>query len=94
MSTLRLRAQPGAKASGWAGQGPDGRWKVKVAAPPIEGRANEELVRFVADSLDLPRRSVRLAHGAGGRDKVVEVDLDPDELARRIAVSRARKEKE
>ena len=94
MSTLRLRVAPGAKASRWSGAMPDGRFKVKIAAPPIEGRANEELVRFVADSLDLPRRSVRLAHGAGGRDKVVEVDLDPDELARRVAASRARKEKE
>ncbi len=92
MSTLRLRALPGAKASGWAGLLPDGRFKVKIAAPPIEGRANEELVRFVAASLDLPRRSVRLAHGAGGRDKVVEVDLDPDELARRVTACGARKE--
>jgi uncharacterized protein (TIGR00251 family) len=92
LSRLKLRVAPGAKSSGWSGELPDGRWKVKIAAPPIEGRANEELVRFIADSLELPRRSVRLAHGAGGRDKVVEVDLDPDELARRLAACRARKE--
>ena len=92
MSTLKLRVSPGAKASGWTGLMPDGRFKVKIAAPPIEGRANEELVRFVAASLDLPRRSVRLTHGAGGRDKVVEVDLDRDELARRVTACGARKE--
>ena len=92
MSALRLRVTPGAKANGWAGTLPDGRWKVKIAAPPLEGRANEELVRFVARSLELPRRSVRVAHGAGGRDKVVDVDLDPEELARRLAACGARKE--
>ena len=84
MSVLRLRIRPGAKTSGFAGVMPDGRTKVSIAAPPIEGRANEALLRFLAQALDLPQRSVRLAHGAGGRDKVVEVDLDPEELAKRL----------
>jgi uncharacterized protein len=94
VSALKLRVVPAARAEGWAGTMPDGRIKVKIVAPPLEGRANEALVRFLAASLGLSRRSVRLAHGAGGRDKVVEVDLDPDELDRRLAACRARKEKE
>ena len=92
MSTLKLRVAPGAKVSDWAGTMPDGRWKIRIAAPPIEGRANEELVRFVAASLELPRRAVRLAHGAGGRDKVIDVDLEADELERRLWACRDRKE--
>ena len=84
MSTLRLRVTPGAKRSGWTGTLPDGRMKVAIAAPPVDGRANEALVGFVAEALGLPRRAVRVAHGAGGRDKVVEVDLESDELARRL----------
>lgn len=84
MSTLRLRVTPGAKQSGWKGALPDGRRKVAIAAPPVDGRANDALVEFVARALGLPRRAVRVAHGAGGRDKVVEVDLDSDELARRL----------
>ena len=91
MSVLKLRVAPGAKRSGFAGVLPDGRTKVSIAAPPIEGRANEALIRFLAQALDLPQRSVRIAHGAGGRDKVVEVDLDPQELAARLARAREAK---
>jgi len=71
---------------------PDGRRKVRIAAPAIEGRANDALMAFVAESLDLPRRAVRLARGAAGRDKVVEVDLETDELKRRLAACMGRKE--
>ena len=84
MSTLRLRVSPGAKQSGWKGALPDGRMKVAIAAPPLDGRANEALVRFVAKALGVKAGAVRVAHGAGGRDKVVEVDLDPEELSRRL----------
>ena len=72
---------------------PDGRRKVRIAAPAIEGRANDALVAFVAMSLDLPRRAVRLARGAAGRDKVVEVDLETDEIERRLAACTDREEK-
>jgi uncharacterized protein (TIGR00251 family) len=85
VSVLRLRVSPGAKKSGFQGVLPDGRTKVSIAAPPVDGRANEVLIAFLARALDLPKRSLRLAHGAGGRDKVVEVDLEPEELAERLA---------
>jgi uncharacterized protein len=75
-SELRLRVAPGAKRNAWAGRQPDGRLKVKVAAPALEGRANAALIAFVAETLRLPRRAVRLTRGATGRDKVLEVDLD------------------
>jgi len=84
VSTLKLRVAPGAKKNGWKGTLPDGRMKVAIAAPPIDGRANEALVRFVAAALGVKSSAVRVAHGAGGRDKVVEVDLDPEELSRRL----------
>jgi uncharacterized protein YggU (UPF0235/DUF167 family) len=94
VTKLALRIMPGAKASGWAGRMPDGRCRVKVKAPATEGKANDALVAFVALNLELPRRAVRIAHGAGGRDKVVEVDLEPEELSRRLAACGAGKEKE
>lgn len=72
---------------------PDGRRKLKIAAPAIEGRANEALLAFVATSLRLPKRAVRLARGTAGRDKVVVVDLDPEELAQRMAACAEPKEK-
>lgn len=86
---LDVRVTPGAKASAWAGRMPDGRRKLKIAAPPVDGRANHALIAFVATSLGLPPRSVRLTHGAGGRDKRLEIDLAVDELERRLAAAAA-----
>jgi uncharacterized protein (TIGR00251 family) len=48
--------------------------KVRLAAPPVDGAANEELVRFVAERLGVPRAAVRIAAGATSRRKMVEVD--------------------
>ena len=48
--------------------------KIRVAAPPVDGAANEAIVRFFADRLGVPRRQVRLTSGASGRRKVVEID--------------------
>jgi uncharacterized protein YggU (UPF0235/DUF167 family) len=60
----------------------DGVLRVRVAAPPVEGAANEALLRLIADELGVPRRDIRLAAGAGGRNKVVVVEgLGPDRVA-------------
>lgn len=48
--------------------------KVRLAAPPVDGAANDELIRFVAERLGVPRAAVRIAAGATSRRKVVEVD--------------------
>jgi uncharacterized protein len=48
--------------------------KVRVAAPPVDGAANDELVRFLAKQLRIPVSSVRLVGGASARRKVVEID--------------------
>jgi uncharacterized protein YggU (UPF0235/DUF167 family) len=82
---LDVRVRPGAKQDAWGGRMADGRFKVLVAAPAIEGRANEALVAFVARSLGVPRRAVRVTHGAGGRDKRLAIDLAPAELEKRTA---------
>ena len=49
------------------------RWKVRVAAPPVDGRANDALTRFLSELLDVPAADVRVVSGGGGREKVVEV---------------------
>jgi uncharacterized protein (TIGR00251 family) len=48
--------------------------KIKLHAPAIEGRANEELIRFVAEALGLPRAAVRLLRGGKSREKIIAVD--------------------
>ena len=51
----------------------EGRLRIRVAAPPVEGAANEELVRFLARSLGVPRSAVTVTAGAAGRRKTVLV---------------------
>ncbi len=52
----------------------DGVLRARVAAPPVEGAANQAMLRLIASELDVPRGRVRLVAGAGGRTKLVAVD--------------------
>jgi uncharacterized protein (TIGR00251 family) len=62
----------------------DGALKVRVAAPPVEGAANQALVRVLAEELGVARRSVRLVAGAAGRQKLIVVEgVSPDQLLAR-----------
>ena len=47
--------------------------KIKLHAQPIEGKANEALVRFLADLLDVPKSAVTITHGHTGRRKTIEI---------------------
>lgn len=63
--------------------------KIRIAAPPVDGAANEELVRFLAKALSVPRGAVRLKSGAAGRRKILEVEgLELGEVEQRLGVSR------
>ncbi len=62
-----------------------GRIRVRVTAPPDEGRANEAVIALLAERLGLPRRSLRVAGGAASRTKWIEADgLEEGELWRRL----------
>lgn len=84
MGRLHLRVQPGARRTafaGWFGEHP----KVAVAAPPVEGAANDALVEFVARELGVRRRDVRIVVGSASRTKRLDVDgFTDDELIARI----------
>jgi uncharacterized protein (TIGR00251 family) len=83
---LKLHVVPGARKTAVAGLHGD-RLKVKVSAPPEKGRANEELLEFLARSLKVPRQVVNLTSGAASRAKVVAVhDLSPDLRSRLAAL--------
>ncbi|HEY6095744.1 MAG TPA: DUF167 domain-containing protein [Gallionellaceae bacterium] len=69
---LVLHVQPGAKRTAVAGLHGDAL-KIRLAAPPIEGRANEALLRFIADFFQVPLRDVELKQGEQSRHKRVEV---------------------
>jgi len=70
---LDLHVQPGAKATEAAGRHGD-RVKIRLAAPPVDGAANDELVRFVAEAFGVPRRNVTIVTGATARRKRVRVE--------------------
>ena len=59
--------------------------KVRLQAPPVDGAANEALVRLLADSLGVPHRSVRVVAGATSRAKTVEVDGTTEDAVRALA---------
>jgi uncharacterized protein (TIGR00251 family) len=69
---LELRVQPRAATEGFAGQFGD-RLRVRLRAPPVDGRANEALVGFLAQALGVPKSSVRIERGLTGRDKRVRI---------------------
>ena len=69
---MNLRVSPGAKRTSI--EGPYGAaLKLKVAAPPVDGKANAEAERFLAKVLGVPRSEVAVVRGASGRDKSVLV---------------------
>ena len=82
--TIAIKAIPNAPRSavvGWLGDA----LKIKVHAPALEGRANDELCAFLASELGLPTRAVTVAHGGKSRQKVVQISgLSLTELKARL----------
>jgi uncharacterized protein len=80
--TFRVRVAPRASRSAAAGEH-DGALKVRVAAPPAEGAANAELVRFLARHFSLPARDVEILAGHSSKTKRVRLrNVTPEQLAR------------
>jgi uncharacterized protein (TIGR00251 family) len=79
---IAVHAQPGAKKSAVAGLHGESI-KIRIAAPPVEGKANEALTVFVAKALGLPRRAVSVVKGDSSREKLLLVadgSADPARL--------------
>jgi uncharacterized protein len=84
---LRLRVSPGATRPGVVGRHGEA-WKVRVAAAPEGGRANDAVVRLLADTLAVPRDAVTLVSGHSGRDKIVELaGIGPAQIERRLSTA-------
>lgn len=69
---LTLHIQPGAKKTEFAGLHGDAL-KIRLAAPPADGKANDALIKFIAETLRLPKSAVNLISGQSSRRKVLEV---------------------
>jgi uncharacterized protein (TIGR00251 family) len=74
---LRIKAKPNAK-SNTIKKADDGSYEVRLAAPPIEGKANQILIEFLSDILKIPKSKIKLLKGNTSRIKTVELPDDPD----------------
>ncbi len=84
---ITLKIRPGAKRTAFVGKLGD-VWKVQVAAPPVDGKANEALVKFLAQLTGRPSAAVRIVSGLSSSLKTVEIDgLDFQSLDRAILES-------
>jgi uncharacterized protein len=87
MARLTVKVHPRARRSALAGRIGDA-WKLSLAAPPVDGKANEECVRYLAEFARVPRSRVRIVMGLTSRLKVVEIEGVPQEdLERRLSVN-------
>ena len=85
MARITVKVHPRARRTRVAGRLGDA-WKLDLAAPPVEGKANEACVRFLAGLAGVPQSQVRIVLGLTGRTKVVEIDgVSEQDLESRLA---------
>lgn len=73
LKLLSVKVKPGARVSSLTAQA-DGSWLAQVAAPPVDGAANDALIRLVAEHFGVRRAQVRIKSGASSRHKRIEID--------------------
>ena len=82
--TLAVQITPNARRSeivGWLG----GKLKIKIKAPPVDGKANAELVRFLAKKFGVRQNAVRLLRGETAKTKLIEIEGIEEETVRNFA---------
>lgn len=77
---IAVRVTPRASRDGWGKHGPD-HLGIRIAAPPVDGAANDRLIAFVAKAFKVAKRDVTLVGGETGRLKRLAIAGDPDTLA-------------
>lgn len=89
MGRIVLYCQPGAKQTQCVGLH-DGKPKIQLKAPPVDGAANKALVGFLSEVLGVPKSAISIELGASGRTKRVEVaGVSDEELSRRLLAAPA-----
>lgn len=77
LAQLAVRVSPSARKSEFSGWTADEKGRpvllVRLAAPPVDGKANTELLRFLAEMLELPKSQISLLRGTSSRQKTVEL---------------------
>ena len=73
MKTIQIKVKPNARVSELEEMG-DGSWLAKLKSPPVDGKANEELVALIARHFGCRKSEVSIKSGASGRMKLVQID--------------------
>jgi uncharacterized protein (TIGR00251 family) len=88
---LRVRVSARASRDELAGLDEDGVLRVRVSAPPVDGKANQAVCKLIARAAGVGKTRVSVVKGERSRDKVVRVDdVDPDAVLRALRGARAR----
>lgn len=73
--TLQVKVKPRARTSELV-QSPDGTWVARLKSPPVDGKANEELIALVAHEFHCAKAAVTIKTGAASRTKIVRVETE------------------
>lgn len=83
---LEIQVQPRSSRNQLVGE-QDGRIKIKLTAPPVEGEANQALINFLAQLLDIPKKNIKLLKGESCRHKLIEINgLNKQELEEKLHI--------
>lgn len=87
--SLTLHVQPGAKQTGVCGEH-GAALKIRLAAPPVDGRANQALIAWLASQFGIPQRDVFLLHGEKSRQKVLafKLAMAEEEILHKLGMAR------
>ncbi|MGE5073095.1 MAG: DUF167 domain-containing protein [Anaerolineae bacterium] len=84
-SAIAVRVTPRASRNKIVEVLEDGTIKIHIAAPPVDGEANEKLINFLAEVLNIPKSRLEIVAGQSGRDKLIAVlDMDAETVHKRI----------
>ncbi|OGH88962.1 MAG: hypothetical protein A2537_03090 [Candidatus Magasanikbacteria bacterium RIFOXYD2_FULL_36_9] len=73
MSKIKIRVLPRSSKNEVIGEMSDGTLKVKLTAPPVDGKANDSLIKLLADYFDKPKSKIKIAAGATSKNKTIEL---------------------
>ena len=84
-AALTVRVTPRASRTAFGGVLEDGTVRIRISAPPVEGKANSALIKFVAKVLGVSRSRIEIVAGERGLDKILSIiDLDAEQVEERI----------
>lgn len=71
--TIKIRVIPRSSKSEIVGPMADGTLKIKLKSPPVDGRANEELIELLSGEYGVPRSGIKIIRGQSSKNKVINI---------------------